>query len=341
MHAPSNDRPAGGPAPDPGPLLELLRRGQRFVLSGHVRPDGDCLGAQLALAHVLEGLGKQVWIINPDQPEGRYAYLGERARFGAWSGGELPVHDVAVLLDFSDPKRLGPLQAPLFAAPSKKAVIDHHVHEGAVFWDAAYIDVRAAATGLLVRRVARELGVRLDAVSGLGVFTSLVTDTGWFKYSNTDRETLDAAAEIVGLGVEPHVVYNALYQRRSREHPLHVGRLLARTEYLAQDRLALVAWPAAEVVDGDLVDTDEVLDILRSVRAVEVVLFLRELKSGEVKLSARSKSEFDVQALCAGFGGGGHRKASGALVRGTLEEVRGRLVEAALARFVAGGAGAR
>lgn len=319
--------------------IELFRRSARFVLCGHMRPDGDCLGAQAALARVLERLGKQVWVINPDLPEKRYAYLGEHCHYRAWTGGELPVHDAAVLLDFNDSKRLGALEAPLLAAASKKLVVDHHVHSGPVFWDAAYIDVSAAATGLLVRRLARDLCVELDVHAATGVFTSLVTDTGWFKYSNTDGETLAVAAEMVALGVQPHVIFDALYQSRSREHPVHVGKLLARTEYLAEGRLAVVVWPLAEVVDGDLVDTDEVLDILRSVRAVEVVLFLRELKRGQVKLSARSKTTFDVQALCGGFGGGGHKKASGALVDGTLEDVRARIVAAALARFASGGAG--
>lgn len=320
-------------APDQLAAVELLRTSQRFVLCGHMRPDGDVLGAEAALSSVLGALGKDVWVVNPDQPEARYEYLVRTMRHRAWNGGELPVHDVVVMLDFCEPERLGALEKPLFAAPSKKLVVDHHVHAGRVFWDAAFVDVTAAATGLLVRRIARALGAPLDRTGALGVFTSLVTDTGWFKYSNTDAETFEVAAEMVELGVEPHQVFDALYQKRGREHPIHVGRLLARTEYLAEGRLAVVAWPLAEVVGPDVCDTDEVLDVLRSVRSVEVVLFLRENRSGEVKLSARSKTAFDVQMLCRQFGGGGHVKASGATIPGTLESVRGRVVEAALAAF--------
>ncbi|MBK7878170.1 MAG: bifunctional oligoribonuclease/PAP phosphatase NrnA [Planctomycetes bacterium] len=310
--------------------VELLRSARRFVLCGHMRPDGDCIGAQAALARVLESRGKDVWVINPDPPEGRFAYLSREVTYRAWTGGELPVHDVAVMLDFCEPQRLGALEAPLFAAGSKKLVVDHHVHAGTAFWDAAFVDVRAAATGLLVRRIARALDAPLDRVAAEGVFTSIVTDTGWFKYSNTDAETLAVAAEMVELGVEPNRLYDALYQQRSREHPVHVGRLLARTDYLADARLAVVAWPQAEVVESDLVDTDEVLDILRSVRSVEVVIFLRELKTGHVKASVRSKTEFDAQALCRQFGGGGHRKAAGATIAGNLDTVRPRVQAAAL-----------
>jgi bifunctional oligoribonuclease and PAP phosphatase NrnA len=313
--------------------LELLQRAKRFLLVGHMRPDGDCIGAQAALARVLESLGKSVWIENPDPPEGRFEYLARDVRYKSYTGGALPDHEVAVLLDFSDAKRTGPMQAALAAAPSKKLVIDHHVHAGEVWWDEAFLDSSASATGLLVLRIARALGAELDVVAARGVFTSLVTDTGWFKYSNTDGETFAAAAEMVALGVEPTRIYNALYQQRSHLHPPAIGRLLGRTEYLAGRRLAVVDQPLSEAVDTESVDTDEVLDILRSVRSVEVVLYLREQTDGNCKLSARSKTDYDVNALARRFGGGGHKKASGATVPGRLADVRAAIVAAALAGF--------
>lgn len=316
--------------------LELLRRGKRFVLSGHMRPDGDCLGAQAALARILELTGKDVWVVNPDPPESRFDYLARECQFRTFTGGELPVHDVAVLLDFSEIQRTGALEGPLSKSPSKKLVVDHHIHLGEAWWDEAFVDVRASATGLLVYRIARELGIELDAAAARGVFTSLVTDTGWFKYSNTDSETLSVAAEMVARGADPTEIYAALFQRRSYHHPPFLGRLLSRAEYLADHRLAVVDQPLGEAIDPDLVDSDEVLDILRSVRSVEVVLYLRELKDGTCKLSARSKTAYDVNALCRAFGGGGHKKASGATIPGTIAEVRPRVVAAALDGFEKG-----
>lgn len=313
--------------------LELLARGRRFVLSGHQRPDGDCLGAQAALASLLVDQGREVWIYNPDLPEKRYAYLSEKVPQRAYTGGGLPLHDVCVLLDFSELTRTGELAPVLQAADSKKLVVDHHVHQGAVWWDACYVDVTASATGLLVRRMARELGWKLDRAAALGVFTSIVTDTGWFKYSNTDAETLALAAEMVTLGAEPARVFDQLYQQRSRHHPGYLGRLLSRAEYLANGRLVVVDQPLSENLDPNLVDSDELLDVLRSVASVEVVLFLREVLSGSCKLSARSKTDYDVHALARLFGGGGHKKASGATIPGALSDVRARVVAAALERF--------
>lgn len=313
--------------------LALLDASQRFLLCGHMRPDGDCIGAQAALARILESKGKDVWIVNPDPPEGRFEYLSRDVRYRAYSGGDLPAHDVAVLLDFSELSRTGAMEEPLRRASSKKLVVDHHIHHGGTWWDECFVDVRASATGLLVRRIARALDIPIDPIAARGIFTSLVTDTGWFKYSNTDAETLRVASEMIEAGAVPSEMFDAIYQQRSHHHPAYVGRLLSRLEYFAENRLAVVDQPLADAVDPNLVDSDEVLDILRSVRSVEVVLFLRELKEGGVKLSARSKRDYDVNALARGFGGGGHKKASGATIAGSLKDVRAVVIAAALAAF--------
>ncbi|MFM7282691.1 MAG: DHH family phosphoesterase, partial [Planctomycetia bacterium] len=194
--------------------LELLRNGRRFLLTGHQRPDGDVLGAQTALGNLLLAMGREVVIVNPDPAERRYDYLEGPLRLGAWDGGALPEHDVCVMLDFSELSRTAGMAPLIQSAPSKKLVIDHHLHHGAVWWDAAYVDVRASATGLLVHRIARELRVELPGPAMVGVFTSLVTDTGWFKYSNTDAETLRVAGEALQAGVPASLIYDRLFQQR-------------------------------------------------------------------------------------------------------------------------------
>ncbi len=315
--------------------LDLIRDGRRFVLSGHMRPDGDCIGAQAALASVLRALGKDVWIINPDPIGAEFDYLAKENDYRSWSGGALPEHDVSVLLDCSELSRCGDLGPALEQADSKKLVIDHHIHTGEDWWTAAYVDVTASATGLLVYRIANQLDVELDVCGAEGVFTSMVTDTGWFKYSNTDGETLRAAGELIDRGVDSSALFGSIYQRRRSSHPLETGELLASTQYHADGRLAVVCAPRGETSAAAAPDSDDALDVLRSVERVEVVLFLRELASGTVKLSARSKTDYDVNALAREFGGGGHRKASGAPIDGGLEDVRDRLVQSAEARFAA------
>ncbi len=310
--------------------LALLRAGQSFLLVGHVRPDGDCLGSQGALARGLQALGKRVAILNADPPEPAFDYLTRELPYGVYAGGALPEHDVVALLDFNELSRTGPMSAALASAPSKKLVIDHHPYAGRPWWDACFVDVSASATGLLVWRILAALGAPPDALVARAVFTSLVTDTGWFRYSNTDAETLALASELVTLGAQPSALYGQLFQRRPAGEPRALAAVLARLEYFAGGRLAVVHQPLGNGGAPGLDDGDPVLDLLRAVGSVEVVLYLRETESGSCKLSARSKTSFDVNQLARRFGGGGHVKAAGATIAGPLPEVRARLIAAAL-----------
>lgn len=341
----SVDLPYTGPMPPRATTIDaeqeralaLLREGQRFLLVGHVRPDGDCLGGQGALARGLQQLGKQVTILNADAPEPAFDYLTRELPYGVYAGGALPAHDVVALLDFNELSRTGPMAEPLARAPSRKLVIDHHPHSGAAWWDACFVDVSASATGLLVWRILRELGAPIDELVARAVFTSLVTDTGWFRYSNTDAETLALASELVTCGVDPSALHRQLFQRRPPGEPRALAAVLSRLEYHAGGRVAVVDQPLGNSGAPALDDGDPLLDLVRAVGSVEVVLYLRELERGSCKLSARSKTDFDVNRLARRFGGGGHVKAAGATIAGALPDVRARVVAAAV-EMLEGGA---
>ena len=317
-------------ASDMAPMLAALEAAESILLSGHERPDGDCLGAQAALSAVLGALGKRVTILNPDPPAPELSFLSEGCTFGHWQGGDLPPHDLLVVLDVGELKRCGELGAALAAAPSKKAVIDHHVPAPEPWWDVAYLDRSASATGLMVARLAQGLDVSLSPAAARAVFTSLVTDTGWFRYGNTDSETLDLAARLVSAGVEPDVMFSLIYQRKPLEHPQAVGTALSATSFHSEARLALCQVPSPAAGQAPRLAGDDVLDLLRSVESVELVLLLRDQGNGSCRLSARSKSWFDVNRLTNAVGGGGHARAAGATVTGSLEEVREQLMELAL-----------
>ena len=302
------------------------------MLVGHVRPDGDCIGAQGALARGLESLGKQVTIVNPDDPGPMFAYLYDECPFHVFDG-ELPPHEVVVLLDFNELSRCGRMADLIARSSSKKLVIDHHPPTGKEWWDEAYLDMTASATGLLVWRALNELGAEIDETAAAGVFTSIVTDTGWFRYSNTDVETMEVATRILRRGVDPTRIFTSIYQNNPQTEPRAIATLLGRAEYFGDGRLAIVDHPLDAGDANELLNSDAVLDILRSVGSVEVVLYIRELEDGICKLSARSKTDYDVNVLARKFGGGGHAKASGATIEGTISDVRERLIEAALEGF--------
>lgn len=325
-----SDRPRETSPRPPQTLIGVLRGSRTPLLVGHERPDGDCLGSQAGLARILMGLGRSVRILNPDPAESHLAFLMEGLEVSVHQGGPVPEHDVCVLLDGSELSRCGPLGDELARHASTKLVIDHHLHAGAAWWDDAYLDSAAAATGLLVWRLAREMQVTLDARAADALLTSLVTDTGWFRFPSTDAETLHAAAELVELGADPAGLVRRLDGGRAPEHPFALAAMLETTEYLADGRLATLTGADRPDASADAGAGDEALGVVRRVAGVEVVLYFRVVSPGRVKLSARSEGEFDVCSLAARFGGGGHRRAAGATIEGALSEVRALVTSAAI-----------
>ena len=296
-------------------VLELLRSTDRILLTGHENPDGDCVGAQTALYHLLKALGKTPRILNPD-PLGRaYEFLTRHTPFEHGRNlPELPPFDAVVLLDCSQLSRVGPLGERLRQRKKPIAVIDHHIGSENGDGNVNYVDATAAATGALVRRLFREIGQPLSAPAAEGIFLSLVSDTGWFRYSNADAEVFAMTSELVAAGVDVSLVYDSLYRRNHADSPVLLADALQRYRLLLDGRLAMVsldkAWmDRAQAADFD---TDAVLEPLRSIEGIEVVALLKERFDGAVKASLRARRDVDVQAVVAAFGGGGHKKAAGA-----------------------------
>jgi phosphoesterase RecJ-like protein len=307
--------------PSAAPFLELITAKRSFLLSGHENPDGDCVGAQAALWHLLAALGKEVSILNPDPLGRQFAFLLEHTRFDSFRRGQpLPAAEVIVLLDCAELSRLGELGRALRGSAATIATIDHHVDSGRGDAHVAFVDSSAPATGALVHGLYSELGVPLSAAAAQGIFLSLVSDTGWFRYSNTDARVLELAAELVAAGVDASGLYDLLHRRNRRDSVELLVAGLARHGFALGDRLAYVCLDKALMDRAARAgfDTDAILDPLRSVEGVEVVALLKERADGEIKLSLRAKGEVDVQAIAASFGGGGHTKAAGATLSGTL-----------------------
>lgn len=286
-----------------------------MLVAGHLRADGDSLGAAIVIARGLRALGKQVELVLPDPPDGRCGFLESETPWALYAGeGSLPKHDLAIVCDCSQLDRLGAMGVELARLAQPRLVVDHHPFDRTEHhWDAEFHDVTAAATGLLAIDLIRQLGGEPDAPALEAAFVALMTDTGWLKYSNADARAFAAAADLVGRGVNPDKVYRAIYQQSDPGAPRGIAAALSHTEYFA-DGLAVVGWvdsASLKAAQGELIDTDEVLDILRSVGTVEVVAFLSE-RNGRIKVSFRSKSRVDVNQVAREIGGGGHARAAGA-----------------------------
>lgn len=317
--------------PVPSPFVELIQRHQSFVLTGHEHPDGDCLGAEVALYHLLRGLGKRCRILNPDAPGRQFDFLD--APFEVYEPGEVIEADVVCLLDCALFSRTGALQQPLrdlvTSGAATAAVIDHHIGSDQADGEVCYVDCTAAATGGLVHELFGALGQPLTRAAATGVFVSIVSDTGWFRYSNTDVAVLSLAADLARAGVDPSWVYDQLFRRNHRQSVDLLRRGLEGAQVVHKGALGLLCLDKAMMdrVQRIGFDTDQLMESLRSVDGMQVVALLKERFDGDTKLSLRASHDVDVEAIAAEFGGGGHRKAAGATVAAPMGDVRARVID--------------
>lgn len=290
-------------------VVELLRSGTRFLITTHLNPDGDGIGSMLALADALDQMGKHCVLHMQDPVPRSLAFLpgSERISTAAPAGD----FDAAIMVDCSEPKRAGDAFAAC-AASLSRVVIDHHLYphlEGAV----ACIDEHAASAGEVVWHVLEKLGVERNTDIALCIYTTLVIDTGFFRYSNTTKDVLSLAAELVAVGAEPWLVARNL----DESYPAPRLRLLAKAldtlELGSGGRYASIEVTNAMLAEtgASLIDSDEFAPYPRSIDSVEVSALFREKPDGTVKVSMRSKNVVNVAAIARRHGGGGHIRAAG------------------------------
>ncbi len=321
-------------------LAALLVPGRRICLVTHVNPDGDGLGSQVALIHLLRGAGLDAVITNPSPTPERFRFLladlpgvdrSDRAV------RELRRADVIIVLDIAELTRLGQLGATVEERGVPVACIDHHTGPGHLPGGPRLVDVQAAATGELVYLLARALDWPVTRAVAHALYVAIVTDTGSFRFSNTRPRTLRIAADLLELGADPEEVYLEVYASAPPGRP----RLLAETlETLVVEDEHGLAWmtvpPGAlerHGVESD--DLDGVVEHARAVRGVRLAILFREVSGGRIKVSFRSVGTTDVAALARRFGGGGHTKAAGAAIAGSLDTVQ-RTVLAEARSYLAG-----
>lgn len=307
-------------------VAAALQRGRRFVLTSHINPDGDALGCSLALAELLDGLGKQVTVYNESRVPARYAYLPTAGRVSR----RLPTaFDTAVFLECPDHHRVGERVDTLMQVATTVINIDHHVSNSR-YGTINYIDSSAAALGELLHPFFGHFDVPVTKAAAVALWTSLMTDTGSFRYDNTRPQTLRLAADMLEHGIDPAPIYDSVYERRSPAGLRLLGRAFTAAELIAGGRIAWVAVPHAwfRETGGTPEDLGTVAEDLRGVTGVEVSVVLREDRPGKVKVSMRSRSDADVHAIAKQFGGGGHVKAAGCTIRATLDDARAQVLAA-------------
>lgn len=326
-------------------IARELVSGRRVALSTHMNADGDGCGSEAALVRLLAQRGLVSHIVNPTPwPELFEFLLADRAIDQTEKGGSaLKGIDLFLVVDISDVKRLGALTDTVRRLTVPTIVIDHHVASDDPAGDILLTDTTACATGELVYDLACELDLEITPDIARSLYAAILTDTGGFRFSNTTPRSHAIAAELLSFGVDPEEMYQRVYASA----PAGRVRLLAEVlATLGVDEKCGVAW--LSMAAGSLErynvrseDLDGIVEHARSIAGTRMAIFFRDLGYGKVKISFRSTGDVDVNQFARRFGGGGHVKASGALVPGTLDRVRDDVVSQARDYLGCGGNGRR
>jgi phosphoesterase RecJ-like protein len=312
-----------------------LTPGRKVAISTHLNADGDGCGSESALARLLAAQGLTPWIVNPTPWPDMFDFLlGDDVDDRTSRGSKaLRGVDLLAVLDISDVKRLGVLTESVRALTVPKLVIDHHQPSDDPAGTILVSDTTACATAELVFDLATVMGWEITPAIARSLYTGMLTDTGGFRFSNTSPRCLTVAGQLLACGVDPEDMYTRIYASAP------AGRVRLMAEVLATlqvDEAHGLAWLTigADALERHGVkseDLDGIVEHARSIAGTRMALLFRDLGHGKVKVSFRSVGGTDVNAFARKFGGGGHAKASGAMLPGTLDEVRDSVVEAARA----------
>ena len=308
------------------PLADLIETHDRFLVTTHVRPDGDALGSEVGMAGFLRQKGKDVRVVNASRTPPRYDYLDPRGTLFEHLGtqvqpGDLADREVALILDLSAWSQLGEMAEVVRGFPGARVVIDHHVSQddlGATFLK----DTSAEATGTLIVRLIRALGGQFTPEVATGLLTAIAMDTGWFRHPNTKPETLRTVAALVESGAEIDEIYRLLFERNTWGRLKLMGETLAGLKMDADGRIAYATVTRDDMLRTGSIpqDTEDLVDFTVSLTGVDVGLLFIEQARGGIKLSVRSRNGLDCARLAGQFGGGGHRAAAGANLPDPLAE---------------------
>ena len=285
-----------------------------FTIVTHRRPDGDTLGSAAALCRGLRSLGKSAHILHNPEVTEKYAHLQAGLSKPAAQPG-----DVIVSVDVASPGMLPEAFSHLLGHIDLR--IDHHRSSDS-FTTFELVEPTAAACGQLIYDVMMEMGVHLDAPMANALYTAISTDTGCFRYANTQSHTFRVAAACAEVSKDLPQLNQVLFETNSLKRLKLQGWIIENLQFLCGGKIAICALPLAveKAMELQEDDMENISGFPRSIEGVKIAATLRQQEDGIVKLSIRALPEYDASAICAKFGGGGHRGAAGASMDMTMEQ---------------------
>lgn len=312
------------------PMLEaaanMIKSSHRVLVTMHCRPDGDAAGSAIAMLHILEELGKEATLFNVDEIPLNFLFLQGSQRC-VHSLPEQSSYDLMIVVDCAEPRLLGK-RFPTDLVVGQTLYIDHHsiAYEKV---DGILHSSKASAAGELIFHLLGPLGVELTQPIAEALYTSILTDTGSFRYSCTTADSLAISSVLVGTGLDVWHIASYVYENNPVEKLKLLG-LVLRTLWLSPDGRLAALHATRDMLracrcSGAM--TDGFINYARSVSGVEVSIFLTQLEERNYRLSFRSRGKLDVSLIAASFGGGGHKNAAACTIEGEIEAIRLRVWE--------------
>ncbi len=305
-------------------ILEEIKKAESIVILTHESPDGDAMGSSLAMKLMLQELNKQSDVIIPEYPR-MFQFLPSANDIKMDS--ERKKYDLAILVDCGNLKRLA--KNEYFENAQKTIVIDHHGSNN-MYGDLNYVNPASPACCEILISMAEYFGVTITKEIGTCIMTGIITDTGGFRYSGITPDTFEYTAELIRVGVDIPDIYKRTMGTKTKANFELTKRVIDRMELLEDGKVSFSYMTSQDEreVNAESGDHDGLVNIGKDIEGVQVAIFIRQKEDEDVyKVSLRSEDGINVSDICLLFGGGGHARAAGALVKGTIQEVKEKLMK--------------
>ena len=305
-------------------ILDEIKKANSIVILTHESPDGDAIGSSLGMHMALKSIGKNSDVILTEFPRTFNFLPGAK---DVKQESDIKNYDLAITVDCADLKRV--MANEYFENAKKTIVIDHH-GSNTMYGDINFVNPVSPACCEILAGMFEYFDINIDTEIGTCILTGIITDTGGFKYSSVTPETFEFTADLLRKGINVSEIYERVLETKTKANFELLKRSMDRLELLENGKVAFtyITKKDEEEVNAEPGDHEGIVEEGRSIEGVEVSVFIRQRDDENVyKISMRSTGNINVSDICFLFGGGGHPKAAGALIQGTVEQVKEQVLK--------------
>ena len=305
-------------------ILKEIKNAEKTVILTHESPDGDAVGSSLAMKFMLKELGKEADVIIPEYSR-MFQFLPSASEIKVDS--EIQKYDLAISVDCANLKRMA--KNEYFEQAKKNIVIDHHGSNN-MYGDLNYVNPVSPACCEILAGMADYFGIKITKEIGTCIMTGIITDTGGFRHLGITPDTFEYTAELIRLGVDIPDIYKRTLRTKTKANFELTKRVIDRMELLEDGKVSFTYITSQDELEvgAEPGDHEGLVDIGKDIEGVKVSVFIRQKDEEEAyKVSLRSEEGINVSDICFVFGGGGHSRAAGALVKGNVEQVKEKLMK--------------